>query len=142
LRKIQIKMVGRSYSRLAVMVVTTKRGAARDGDSGNRIVVWALIAGRWWKLRHAQTWKHSPRLAAEREWIMKTISKEQWSATDIDLARGADEEMKQVSPIVASPLSQKTVKLRLIKQVASLFLFSPHCTLLNRSRSTNCSSSS
>jgi hypothetical protein len=80
------------------------------------------------------------KVAAEREWIMKTISKEQWSATD--LARGADEEMKQVSPIVVSPLSQKTVKLRSIKQVASLFLFSPHCTLLNRSRSTNCSSSS
>jgi hypothetical protein len=36
------------------------------------------------------------KVAAEREWIMKTISKEQWSATDIDLARGADEEMKQV----------------------------------------------
>jgi hypothetical protein len=64
LHKIQIKMVDRSYSRLAVMVVTTKRGAARDGDSGNHIVVWALIAGRCWKFRHAQTWKHS------RRWLL------------------------------------------------------------------------
>jgi Trypsin len=34
LRKIKVKMVDRSYSLSAVMVQTTKRGAACDGDSG------------------------------------------------------------------------------------------------------------
>jgi V8-like Glu-specific endopeptidase len=86
LRKIQVKMVDRSYSLSAVVVRTTKRGsAACDGDSGgpgyterdNQIVVWGIDSAPVDGDSTCSNLEVFAKVAAEHDWIKKTISDEQ-----------------------------------------------------------------
>jgi secreted trypsin-like serine protease len=89
LRKIQVKMVDRSYSLSAVMVQTTERSAVCDGDSGgpgyterdNQIVVWGIDSAPLDGNSTCSKLEVFAKVASEHDWIKRTISDEQWRAT-------------------------------------------------------------
>ena len=89
LRKVKVIMTNRGYSPSAVMVQTTERGAACDGDSGgpgyterdNQIVVWGIDSAPLNGNSRCSSLEVFAKVASEHDWIKKTISNEQWSAT-------------------------------------------------------------
>lgn len=87
LRKVKVIMTDRRYSPSAVMVHTTERGVACDGDSGgpgyterdNHIVVWGIDSAPLKGNSRCASLEVFAKVASEHDWIKKIISREQWS---------------------------------------------------------------